>query len=208
VMLMAGDECHRGGDIPVGQGDARIGRRADTGRHPGHNFKGNPGIGQGLALLAAATEDERVAPLEPGNDLAGQRLLDEKLVDLPLLTVVGPPNLAGIDQFGIGRGKGEERFIGKVVVDDDIGPGDAFPPLDGYESGVAGTGADQVDFALLHGYLWHIVKELTIEETEEHGGISTPNNHKKQLIHEDTYNRAAFIGDVPLKSHEVIQKLT
>jgi hypothetical protein len=44
---------------------------------------------------------------------------------------------------------GEKAFVGEVIVEDDIGPADAIAPLDGYQSGIAGTCADEVDEAFV-----------------------------------------------------------
>ena len=146
-MFMAGDEGDRGGDVAVGEGYAGIGGCADAGGDPRDDLKGDSGLDQRLAFLAAAAEDERVAPLEAGHDLPFQRLFHQQFVDLALLMVVGAADLAGIDQLGIGGGMLEQLLVGQIVVEDDIGAGDAFPSLDRDQAGIAGTGADQIDIA-------------------------------------------------------------
>ena len=63
-VLVPGDERDRRGVVAVGDGDPGVGGGGDPRRHSGHDLERHPGGPQGLGLLAAAAEDERVAALE------------------------------------------------------------------------------------------------------------------------------------------------
>jgi hypothetical protein len=58
--------------------------------------------------------------------------------------------LADIDELGRRRSVPEERRCGQVIVDDDVGAGDAFPALDGDQPGVPGTGPHEIDDRRFH----------------------------------------------------------
>jgi hypothetical protein len=62
-IFMAGDEGHVGRIIPVGQGDARIGRRTDGGGDAGNDLEGNAGRDEYFRLFSAAAEDEGISRL-------------------------------------------------------------------------------------------------------------------------------------------------
>ena len=54
----------------VGDRNARIGQRSDRRGDPGDHLEVDAGFGAGARLLAAASEDERIAALEPDDSLA------------------------------------------------------------------------------------------------------------------------------------------
>ena len=61
------------GDAAMGDGDQCRGRHGRDRRDAGDDLEGNAGLGERERLLAAATEDERVAALEPDDVEAGRR---------------------------------------------------------------------------------------------------------------------------------------
>ena len=72
-------------------------------------------------LLAAATEHVGVAALEPHDVPAGERVLDEQLLDLVLRYRVVARALADVDELG-GRGEPREALVGREpVVEHDVG---------------------------------------------------------------------------------------
>src|SRR5438874_1204439 len=79
---MGRDEGDGAGVLPVRQRDAGVGRRPERRRDAGDDLEGDAGPAQGLRLLAAAAEDERIAPLEPDDDAPLTRLVDHALVDV------------------------------------------------------------------------------------------------------------------------------
>ncbi|EWS63809.1 hypothetical protein Y695_02952 [Hydrogenophaga sp. T4] len=77
--------------------------------------------GELLHFFAAATEDERVAPLEADHLLAFARQLHQQPVDLLLAHGVFVAPLAGKDALRTGRSEVEHARRHQVVVDDDVG---------------------------------------------------------------------------------------
>ena len=110
-------------------GDA-IARRlkiADTAGVVAHFVKGNSPVaiaglrtddwikeidGVEVKTFAAATENEWIAPFQPGNDLAAEGFFNQQVVYLPLLVVMASADLAGVDQFGSRRGKFKQLLTG------------------------------------------------------------------------------------------------
>ena len=65
----------------IGQRHAGIARRADRGRNAGHDLERDAVLVQEQRFLAAAIEQERIAPLEPRDDLSLARFFHEQVVD-------------------------------------------------------------------------------------------------------------------------------
>jgi hypothetical protein len=103
-----------------------------------------------IRLFAASAEHERVAPLQPGDRLVLARLGHDQGVDLVLGQGVVSALLADIDELGPRRSVPQERRRGQVIVDDDVGAGDAFPALDGDQPGVPGAGPHEIDDRRFH----------------------------------------------------------
>ena len=99
---------------------------------------------QEQGLFAAAIEDERVAPLQPGDHLALPRLLDEQVADRLLLHRLGRRD-AHVDELRGVLGVPQQPGRDQAVVDDDVGAPHALQAVRGDEARIAGTGADQVD---------------------------------------------------------------
>ena len=70
-------------------------------------------------LLAAATEDERVATLQTYDALAGRGFVDQQLVDLILRERMGGRFLADINYFRLGAIT-QQFWISQIVVNDDV----------------------------------------------------------------------------------------
>ena len=75
-------------------------------------------------FLAAAVEDERVAPLEPHDDLALARLVGEQVADGVLIERLGRGG-ADVDALGVRRRGAARRGGHAVIVEDDVGMGRA-----------------------------------------------------------------------------------
>ena len=97
VPDVAGDHGDRGGQAPMGHRDAGRGRSGEGRAHPGHHLVRHTGPIERLGLLAAPSEQERVAALQPDHVLAGPAVLDELGVDLGL-AVRRPRRLAHVDE--------------------------------------------------------------------------------------------------------------
>ena len=88
---------------------------------PGHDLERHAGGGEGLRLLAATAEDERVAALEAHDEAPREPVLDETGVDLLLghRVVVGP--LRGVDQQAAGGRLVEQLATDQPVVHQHLG---------------------------------------------------------------------------------------
>ena len=78
------EAAHEGDGVAgarIGQRDAGKGRRADAGRHARDDLEGHALLVQEQRFLAAAIEDERIAPLEPRDELAFAGLFRDQEVD-------------------------------------------------------------------------------------------------------------------------------
>jgi hypothetical protein len=75
------------------------------------------------------------------------RLPDDETVDLLLGERVAVALLSHVDKFGVGTPVLQQTLVGEIIVDHHIGLPHALKALDRDEAGIAGTGADEVDFA-------------------------------------------------------------
>ena len=146
LLAVAGDHGERGRDAAVGDRDAggcgHAHRRGDAGHHGELEAGGHEGLG----LLAAASEHEGVATFEAHDVESLTAQMHEQRVD-GLLRGGTPGALADIDDLGVGPAEGEDRTVGEMVVDDDVGPGDETGGAHGEQFGIAGTGPHE-----MHGH--------------------------------------------------------
>ena len=152
MLGMSGDEQHavrvvavrerhaqrRGGGQP--RGDAADDAHVDA------------GFVQGLQLLAAAAEDERIAALEAHDLLALARRRHHQLVDEALRRAAAAAALAHVDDARAGRGERHDLGADEVVHQQHGGGPDRLDGLEGEQFGVAGAGADEGDRGgMVHG---------------------------------------------------------
>ncbi len=147
-VLVPGHESDRGGVVAVGDGDSGVGRRGDPGSHPGHDLEIDACASERLRLLAAATEDERVAALEPDDASPLSRVVDHQLLDLVLLHRVGSRRLADVDELGVGTRSIERSGGNQAIVQDHVSARDQLERTAGHQSRIARAGADEVDDAV------------------------------------------------------------
>ena len=116
---------------------------------PGTTSNVDAGSGAGERLLAAATEHERVAALEPHDLLAGPGVLDHQPLDLVLL-LAGfrrPAALPDVDDLCVGAQVGEDRPVDQPVEQHDVGLAQHVAGPQRQQPGVARAGSDEVDDA-------------------------------------------------------------
>ena len=138
TLALAGDEADRRGDVAVGERQHRAGRAAERRRHAGDDLDRKPGGAHRLDLLAATSEDERIAAFQPHDDGAGLDVRDDERVDRLLRHRVPGALLRDADAE---RGRGcevEHAGIDETVVDEHIGLPKCARRLDGQQIGVAG----------------------------------------------------------------------
>ncbi len=150
-VLVAGDEGDGARVVAVGDRDAGVGGSGDPGGDPGDDLEGDAGVAQRLRLLAAATEDERVAALQPDDRAALARDPHQLRLGIGLLHRDPPGGLADVDQLGVLACAGERAGGNQAVVEDRVGGGDQGEGPSRHQPGVAGSGADEVDDAGARG---------------------------------------------------------
>ena len=143
-VLVAGDERDRCREAALRDRDAGVRRCRDARRHARHDFEVQPRGAQQLRLLAAATEDERVAALQPHDLAAGARVAQQQLVRRLLRDLRPAADLADVDELGVRTGAAERAVGDQLVVEDHVGARDELQRAGGHEAEVAGSGADEV----------------------------------------------------------------
>jgi len=143
VAAVAGDDGERRRQGPVGDGDAGVGRDRHRRGDAGHDLERHAGGGQGLGLLAAPPEHERVAALEAYDALAPQSPLHEQGVDL-LLGHGRTRRLPHVDPLGAGRRQVQQGDLREPVVHHHVGPGQQLGPPAREQAGVARPRPHQV----------------------------------------------------------------
>ena len=109
---------------------------------PGTSSNGTPAS----SSSSAPAEDVGVAALEPGDGFAFFGFFYDEPVDAVLRERVVPGDLADVNAFRVGAGIAEQGIVGEVVIHDHIGLFENVLALDGQQAGVAGAGADEIDF--------------------------------------------------------------
>ena len=133
----------------MGQRNSRIGRDGHRRAHAGNDLERDAGAGQGFGLFAAATEDERIAALQPYDPAAAPRVHDQERVDPLLGQRVVAGSLTRVDTPRA-RGLVEESRVDQPVVHDDLSSPQELEPTHRHEPGIAGARADERDRADSH----------------------------------------------------------
>ena len=94
-------------------------------------------------FLAAAVEHERVAPLQPDDDLAFARFLGEQKADRVLLERLRRRR-TDVDALGVGPRAAQQPRMDAMVVDDHVGGLEVALAADADERRIPGSGADDV----------------------------------------------------------------
>jgi hypothetical protein len=119
AAFVAGDDSERRRDAAVRERNACIGRRGDRRADARNDFEGHARGGERFGLLAAASEDERVAALETHHAAPPPRVPDEQRVDLLLRQRVVAAGLAREDPARA-RSFAQQAPVDEPVVDDDF----------------------------------------------------------------------------------------
>jgi hypothetical protein len=114
---------------------------------PGTIFVRDAGFVERGHFFGGAAEDERIAALEADHTAAGAGVLDHQRVDFVLGDGLCAAALADVDDFGARRGELENGLRDEIVVEDHVGGLDEAQRLDGEQVGIAGAGADEINFA-------------------------------------------------------------
>ena len=126
--------------------DPGVGERADGGGHARHHLERDAGGAQRLRLLGATPEDERVAVLEPHDDLPRACPLDEELLDVCLREALAcAVRTSDRDHLGLRPHRLEDAAVDQVVVHHDVGGREPALPAEREQARIAGTGTHQHD---------------------------------------------------------------
>ena len=123
------------------------GRRGDRAADPGDDLDRHPGGTAGDDLLAAASEHERVATLQPGDGESPLGPVDDDRVDLLLGAGVVAGTLSDIYDLGVLVAELCEVGGAQAVVDEYVGGCQEAVGADGEQVGRAGAAAYEVDGA-------------------------------------------------------------
>jgi hypothetical protein len=85
------------------------------------DLEGDPGVAQRLRFVPAASEDQRVAALQPHDRLALARFGEHQRGDLTRSQRTAGAMVAQADQLGVSTGMFQRGGVGEVVVQDDVG---------------------------------------------------------------------------------------
>ena len=130
--------------------DPGISRAGHRRRYAGNDLERHTCCSEELGFFSASSKDERVAAFQTHDDLSRTRFVDEQLID-PLLsgrTFAGL--LADIDELGVLR-ELQEVGMNQTVVGDDFGARENLGSPSRDQSGVAGSGPNEIDDAFGQG---------------------------------------------------------
>ena len=134
---------------------------------PGTTSNGHAVFVEEQRFLAAAIEDERVAPLEARDDAAFAGLLHQQVAD-GLLRHRAGRGRADVDPLGMRGRLCQQPLVDEVVVDDDVGHRQARQAAHGDQPGITWPGADQIDLAACHRRDHTTITYVNHGDTEEH----------------------------------------
>ncbi len=142
----AGHHRDRRGQTALRHRDAGHGRHAESGRHAGHDLPVDARVAQDLDLLAAAAEHEGISALEPDHDPLAAPVPDQQAGDLVLAVCSRRVRLlAHVHHHRVRGCQVEDGPADQPIVQDDVGPGQQLRAAPGEQSGIARSGAHQVD---------------------------------------------------------------
>ena len=118
---MPGHERDRAREAPLGHRDAGVGGGGDAGGDAGHDLEGDALRPQRECLLAAASEDERVAALQPHDALAFLGAAHHQRLGLLLRHGLPAALLADEQQLRVRARAVERRGRDQAVVEDHVG---------------------------------------------------------------------------------------
>ena len=122
-VFVPAHERHAVAAARIGERDAGIARRADRGRDARHDLERDAVLVQEQRFLTAAIEQERIAPLQPRDDLAFARFFHEQVVDGFLVERLRRAE-PDVDLLGFLPRIAEQSRVHEMVVEHDVGGGE------------------------------------------------------------------------------------
>ena len=111
--------------------------RGNAGADAGDHFIGKFGLLKSQRLFAASAKDSRIAPLETHDPEALARAVDQELMNLFLLLLVGILALSNADQLAAGGRFLQQRTVQKIVINNDLRASHSLKPLHCDQTGLA-----------------------------------------------------------------------
>ena len=131
----------------MGQRNLRTRRSPQSGCDARNNFELDVRLAEGCDFFANPPEDQGIAALEAHHLQSGGSQSDHEEVDLFLADVLFSAALANVLNLRVGRHEVKYLFSDKIVVQHNIGAPKQPGGFESEQFGIAGAGADQVDFA-------------------------------------------------------------
>ena len=135
-------------DCAMGEGEARSGRSGQQGTHTGDHLEGDARSLQGLGLLAAPTEDQRIAAFQTHHAPVLLGMLDHQTLDLGLRDAGLSAALAHGQSQGLGWKERLESWIQQGIEEDHFRLLQGPQSSDRDQVGATRAGADEADEAL------------------------------------------------------------
>jgi hypothetical protein len=132
--------------------DARIRRHANGRGNSRYDLERHLLLVEEQRLFSAAVEHERIAPLQPDDDLSLARLFDQQQGNR-ILVERARRSRPDVDPFRVGARRAQQPRVDLVVVDHDVGRLEMPQATDRNEAWVSGTRADEVDTWVRHAPL-------------------------------------------------------
>ena len=143
LVFMAADERHGVAALGIRDGNARVARRADGRGDAGHHLEHHALLVQEQRFLAAAVEDERVAPFQPRHHFAFARLFHKEVADRFLIERLRRGG-ADVDLLGVLPRVAQHARRHEVVVEHHVRVGERAQAPHGDQAGIAGPCADEI----------------------------------------------------------------
>jgi hypothetical protein len=112
-----------------------------------HNFELDAGTRERLRLLASAPEHKRIAAFQTTYQLTLAGTRHEELVDIALPHAIGFTSAPHANLLSLYPRQAQQVFVYQEVVDDAVGSLEDLFPLERQQPRVAGSRANEIDFA-------------------------------------------------------------
>ena len=143
----------------MGEREHRFGSTANRSGNAGDNLRVDTARAAGFDFLAATPENERIATLEPHDQMPGLRLFNEDGIDLFLRHRMAAALLGDRNHPRGGIGQPQHCRIDQPVMHDNISAGERIRRLKRQKARIAGSGSDEQNPALGMGKgIFHAVQ--------------------------------------------------
>ena len=140
---MTGNDGERRGNASVRDGNTGVGGHGYRAGDARNYLEVNAIFAQSKSLLAAASENKRVAAFETHDDFSSAPFLDEQIINLGLRERVTARSFPNVNFFSVRR-PAQNFFLSQPVVNHNVRRLKNFARLDRQKSGVAWSGANQI----------------------------------------------------------------